>query len=104
MTNFLSLSFPLNSSLKIQNSNYFLAECWEQKLVDLLDFNFPLDFDRKLLYDLHRKKHVSTLQHADHVIAYIGDEIKHEALLGPVTTYFVSTTCFGLLDLFCINF
>ena len=48
----------------------------------LIQFGF-LDFDRNSELVSTFKNHVSSVEFASHVEAYIGEELKHGALLGP---------------------
>ena len=52
--------------------------------VDLIQYRFPLDFDRNLDLISTFKNHASAVDFATHVDQYIKEELHHGALLGPL--------------------
>ena len=44
--NFLGCHIPEDSKLNIKNWRFYLQNFWDKQLVDLLEYGFPLDFDR----------------------------------------------------------
>ena len=44
--NYLKCRIPVNSHLNIAKWEYYLKGYWDQQIVDLLHYGFPLDFDR----------------------------------------------------------
>ena len=54
---------------------------WDQQLVDLLYYGFPLDFDRSRQLKSMEINHKS--DYHDHVSHYIAEELKHWAMYGP---------------------
>ena len=63
--NFLKCRIPVTSNLKIENWRSYLDNYWDQQIVDLLQYGFPLDFDRQC--------------------QYLQEELTHNAILGPFT-------------------
>ena len=55
----------------------------DQQLTDLIQYGFPLDFDRKFSLSSSQTKHTSVIEHGTHVEAYIKEELEHGALYGP---------------------
>ena len=47
--NFMGARIPLPSQFNIKAWKFYLAQYWEQQIVDLLQYGFPLDFDRSAL-------------------------------------------------------
>ena len=75
--------YPDSSVLKIQNWKYYLADYWDKQLVDLLEFGFPLDFDRTFELQSTEEKHAPGRDHAYDIECYIQEELKQGAMLGP---------------------
>ena len=46
LPNFMACRIPLQSQHNITSWRKYLVNYWDQQLVDLLAFRFPLDFDR----------------------------------------------------------
>ena len=51
--------------------------------MDLLEFGFPLDFDRNFELDSTKENHASGRDNAYDIECYIQEVLKHEAMLGP---------------------
>ena len=51
--------------------------------MDLLDFSFPLDFDRNYPLQPTETNHASAIAHADHIDKYLQDEMQFGAIYGP---------------------
>ena len=81
--NYMGIGIPVSSKLNIKNWKYYLADYWDQQLVDLLEFSFPLDFDRN--FELHstEENHAFGRDHAHDIECYMQEELKHGAMLGP---------------------
>ena len=60
-----------------------MADYWDKQLVDLLEFGFPLDFDRSFELQSTEENHAPGRDHAYDIECYIQEELKHEAMLGP---------------------
>ena len=60
-----------------------LSTYWDQQLVDLIRFGFPLDFDRNSTLLSSCQNHASAIEHVHHVDAYIAEELKYGAMYGP---------------------
>ena len=54
------------------------------QIVDLLEFDFPLDFERNTVLYPTEENHASATQFASHVRAYIQEEAKPGTILGPL--------------------
>ena len=83
LPNFLGCRIPVRSQLNVKAWRFHLADYWDQQLVDLIEYGFPLDFDRSSQLGHTLDNHTSALQFSDHVDQYIEDELQHGALLGP---------------------
>ena len=59
------------------------SDYWDKQLVDLLEFGFPLDFDRNFELQSTEENHASGRDHAYDIECYIQEKLKHEAMLGP---------------------
>ena len=81
--NFLGCRIPVDSNLKIKNWRFYLHDFWDKQLVDLLEYGFPLDFDRRAPLMSTEENHASAQNFDSHVQTYISQELKHGAMLGP---------------------
>ena len=81
--NFLGARIPVVSKLNIDIWKFYLHEYWDQQLVDLLEFGFPLDFDKNTVLVSTEDNHASARHFSSHVQTYIQEELKHGAMLGP---------------------
>ena len=79
----MSARVPIQTQLNIPNWKKFLHNYWDQQLIDLLTFGFPLDFDRPFNLNTTLENHSSACQHPEQVHQYLHTEIGHGAILGP---------------------
>ena len=79
----MGIRIPVSSKLNIKNWRYYLADYWDQQLVDLLEFGFPLDFDRNSELQSSEENHASGRDHVYDIQCYIQEELKHGNMLGP---------------------
>ena len=52
-------------------------------MCDLLEFGFPLDFDRNCILNSMDVNHTSATQNSEHIRQFIQEEIDYNAMLGP---------------------
>ena len=81
--NFRGRCIPVDSKLNIQNLRYYLANFLDKQLLDLLKFDFALDFDRNGPLTSTEENHASATNFANDVCTYIGKELKYGTILGP---------------------
>ena len=81
--NFWGQRIPVSSDLNIPAWRKHLRDYFDQQLVDLIQYGFPLDFDRNLDLISTFKNHASAVSFASHVDQYI-EEVQHGTLLGPL--------------------
>ena len=62
-----------------------LKDYWDQKLVQLRPFGFPLDFNRQCTLRCDNKNHASATQFPKDIDAYLQEERQHNAIIGPFT-------------------
>ena len=80
--NFWGARIPLTSHVEIWEE--LLKGYWDQQLLQLLRFGFPLDFNRSCALHNEQGNHTSATQFPKDVDAYIGEERRYGALLGPI--------------------
>ena len=80
LPNFLGLWIPAHTQLNVKTWRFHLSDYWDQQLLDLIEYGFPLDFDR-FFHTL--ENHTSALKFSDHVDQYIAEELQHGVVLGP---------------------
>ena len=81
--NFLGMKIPVKTNLNIVNWKKHLGDYFDQQLLDLIQFGFPLDFDRNTKLCSTYKNHASACEFASHVDRYIQEELDHGAIMGP---------------------
>ena len=81
--NFLNARIPVATQLNPDSWAKHLTTYWDQQLVDLIRFGFPLDFDRNSTLLSSCQNHASAIEHVHHVDAYIAEELKYGAMYGP---------------------
>ena len=81
--NFLGNRIPVDSKLNIKNWRFHLQDYWDKQIVDLLEYGFPLDFDRDAPLLSTEENHASATKFNKDVSTYINEELKHGAMLGP---------------------
>ena len=81
--NFLSARIPVRSHLNIDKWREHLTQYWDEQLVDLLQYGFPLDASRDGEFISTEVNHASALQNLHHVQSYLDEELKFNAILGP---------------------
>ena len=82
LPNLRELRIPVKSQLRIPVWRKYLHGYWDQQLLDLIEFGFPLDFDRTITLNSTEANHYSALQYPDHIENYLTDEIKNGATYG----------------------
>ena len=81
--NFLGLRIPVDTSLKVDNWRHYLFNYFDQQLPDLIEFGFPLDFDRTTTLGVTEDNHPSANKFIKDIDAYISEELSHRAMMGP---------------------
>ena len=80
--NFLHICLPVTSQLNVDKWKTLLKDYWDQQLLQLLQFGFPLDF-RCCPLKHEVGNHSSANEFPADVDTYIEEECKFGALLGP---------------------
>ena len=83
--NFLGLKIPLHSQLNVDQWEKQLEGYWDNQLLDLIKYGFPMDFNRQSPLRWEGKNHNSALQFPQDVEAYLKEEIQFGAIQGPFT-------------------
>ena len=71
------------SQLNIPAWREYLTTYWDQQLLDLLEFGFPLDFDRNSALHSTELNHKSALDYINHIDQYLQEELSYQAIYGP---------------------
>ena len=83
LPNFFESRIPVSTNLNITKWRSYLKHYWDQQLPDLLEYGFPLDFDRNCQLQRVDSNHKSADTHLNHVKAYVQEELSHKAIIGP---------------------
>ena len=81
--NYLDCRIPVNSQLNIAAWRKHLHTYWDQQIVDLHEFGFPLDFDHNIQLQSTESNHKSAIQFKDQVDKYIQEKLLFKAICGP---------------------
>ena len=68
--------------MKVDRWRYYLRDYFGQQLPDLIEFGFPLDFNRTCVLGQTLDNHTLANEYPDQVHKYIQEKISHEAMLG----------------------
>ena len=82
LSNYIGVRIPVESQLNIHAWKEYLGRYWDQQLLQLLEFGFPLDFNRKMP-SCEMGNHKSTIDFPADIDAYIEEETTFDAILGP---------------------
>ena len=82
--NFWGLRIPVKTQLDIAAWRFYLRDYFDQQLLDLSEFGFPLDFDRACSLSSLDDNHTSAVKYPSHVEEYLLEELNHNAILGPL--------------------
>ena len=86
LLNYLGCRIPVHSQLNIDNWKSYFVDYWDQQITNLLQYSFPLDFDRNCPLVAIETNHTSALQNNQHVAEYNKEELQFWAILGPFST------------------
>ena len=81
--NYTSARIPVKSQLNVSVWKEDLSNYWDQQLLQLLQFGFPLDFNRQCPLRFEGENHASATDHPADIDAYIQEERHFDAILGP---------------------
>ena len=81
--NFFGLRIPVSTQLKVEAWRHHLTGYSDQQLIDLIQYGFPLDFDRDAILGETLDNHTSANDYASHVTKYIQGELQFGAMICP---------------------
>ena len=81
--NFLGARIPIQSQLNVQKWHEYLSEYWDQQLLQLVTFGFPLDFNRQCVLKAAKTNHASAVRYPADIQTYLTEEKQYKAILGP---------------------
>ena len=84
--NFLSSQVIVQSQLNYQEWEKRLGNYWDQQLLYLIKYGFPLDFDTSAILESNHKNHRSAIAFPKDIEEYINEEVKFQAIYGPYET------------------
>ena len=74
---------PVSSQLNVIVWKNALNNYWDQQLLQLIEFGFPLDFNRNCVLNHEEGNHSSATEFPSDVDAYLQEECSFNAILGP---------------------
>ena len=81
--NFMAVKITMKSLLKIKVWKEELVNHWDQQLLQLTEFGFPLDFNRQCPLKFKGKNRTSATDFPADIEAYIQEGHHFDAILGP---------------------
>ena len=82
--NYQEARVPLNHGLNIDVWRHELSLYNDQRLLDYLQYGFPLGYIAMHPPSQNHHNHASALNYAQHVDSYIAKELSHGSLIGPL--------------------
>ena len=83
ISNFLGERIPVQFQLNVGEWKKLFQNYWDQQLIHLIEYGFPLDFNSKSVLHHDGKNHSSAIDFPVDVQAYLDKEIQHGAIMGP---------------------
>ena len=93
--NYMGARIPIVSQLNIPFWRQQLVDYWDSQLLDLLQYGFPLGYNRHCKLKNDMTNHKSAVDFPDDVQAYIDEERRHGAILGPFQTHPIANAHFS---------
>ena len=81
--NFMLARIPVRGQLNVEAWCEHLGEYWDQQLLQLIRFGFPLDFNRACNITNESGNHKSAVDYPMDIDAYIAEEKQYDAIIGP---------------------
>ena len=81
--NFMGAQIQIPSQLNPDVWQDYLIDYWDKQLPYLIRYGFPLDFDTGVDLNHTEVNHPSAKHHVPDVKAYLDEEVKYKAVLGP---------------------
>ena len=81
--NFMKAQIPVQSQLNVNSWEKHLQEYWDRQLILLIKYGFPLDVDPSITLNHEINNHKSATDYPKDIQAYLDEEIKYHAILGP---------------------
>ena len=81
--NYMEARLPVNSQLKVDTWKRHLQGYWDEQLLQLIEFGFPLVINRNCPLNHDTGNHKSDREFANDIDAYIAEQLQYDALLGP---------------------
>ena len=85
--NYMEARLPVKSQLKVDAWKRHLQGYWDEQLLELIEFGFPRDFNRNCPLNHETRNHKSATEFPNDIDAYIEEELKYDALLGPFESH-----------------
>ena len=90
----MQIRIQVQNQLNDEAWKKYLDSYWNKQLIDLIQFGFPLDFDRNVNLQSTCVNHSSSVKYSEHVFAYIQTEMQYGAMYGPFANPPLNVTYF----------
>ena len=84
--NFLGARIPVLSQLNVDEWKCEFNDYWDRQLLQLIQFGFPLGFNRNCKLTSEGKKHFSAVEFPSDIQVYLNEEKHHGAILCPFSS------------------
>ena len=81
--NYLDARLKVDSQLNLDAWKNHLSDYWDNQLIDLLYFRFPLDFNRNCPLKWEGVNHNSATNYPNDIEVYLHEELAHKAIVDP---------------------
>ena len=89
--NFMQAKVLVYSQLNVNGWRKYLENYWDTQLIELIQFDFPLDCSRSCTLIHEQRNHKSAVEFPADTETYIKEELKYGALLGPFEKHQISS-------------
>ena len=81
--NYMGVRIPVKSQLNLAAWKAELTTYLDQQLLQLIEFGFPLEFNRQCPLKFEGDNHISATEYPADIEAYIQEKCHFDAILGP---------------------
>ena len=85
LPNFWGCRIPVQGQLNSHVWREYLSDYWDKQLPDLINYGFPIDFDRTCPLLSTDNNHSSAQQFPKDIEIYLDNEVAYNAMYGPFT-------------------
>ena len=90
--NYMKMQIPVYSQLNVDGWQKYLEGYWDKQLIYLLKYGFHLNFNHNITFNHELQNHKFANDHPQVIEAYLMEEMKYRAILGPFTASLINNS------------